>query len=312
MEHADAASVEVLLFGELLADQFPDGDRIGGAPLNVARHLQAFGARPRLLSRIGADDLGHSLLQHLRDWDLDAGGIQRDAQHPTGRVQVHLAKGGHRFEILPDQAYDHIEAGIALKDAQAINPALLYFGTLAQRCASSRQALHALVEKLKIPRFLDLNLRPPWFDRGIIEASLAAADILKLNGQELTELGTLLNVNADSRPEQAAHFITRFSLDAILVTEGAEGAWMLDAGGTLIRADANRPVAASAEGDSVGAGDAFSAVFILGLTRDWPVETSLARANDFAGAICGVRGAVPLDDSFYRPYLNDWEHTPAT
>ncbi|HJT50968.1 MAG TPA: carbohydrate kinase, partial [Nitrosospira sp.] len=36
----------VLLFGEILIDRFPDRDVLGGAPLNVARHLRAFGCAP--------------------------------------------------------------------------------------------------------------------------------------------------------------------------------------------------------------------------------------------------------------------------
>ena len=37
----------IALFGEVLIDQFPEGQRIlGGAPFNVAWHLQAFGQKP--------------------------------------------------------------------------------------------------------------------------------------------------------------------------------------------------------------------------------------------------------------------------
>ncbi|WP_045224587.1 PfkB family carbohydrate kinase [Methyloterricola oryzae] len=310
MEISDTASVEILVFGEVLADQFPDGDRIGGAPLNVARHLQAFGARPRLLSRIGRDELGERLLRLLRGWGMETAGIQTDDRHPTGRVQVHMAAGGHRFEILPDQAYDHIEAALTLDHAQS--PHLIYFGTLAQRSAGSRQALQALLGGTGGKRFLDLNLRPPWFDRDIIERSLETADLLKLNGEELAVVADLLELPKAAAREQATRLIAGYDLEAILVTEGAEGAWMLDAAGALTRTETASNNAAPVAGDTVGAGDAFSAVFILGLIRDWPPERTLRRAHAFAGAICNIRGAVPLDESFYLPFLNDWEYTPAT
>jgi fructokinase len=310
MAISDTASVEILVFGEALADQFPDGDRIGGAPLNVARHLQAFGARPRLLSRIGRDALGERLLQLLRGWGMETAGIQIDGRRPTGRVRVHMAVGGHRFEILPDQAYDHIEAPLALSHAHSSH--LIYFGTLAQRSAGSRQALQAVLGATCGKRFLDLNLRPPWFDRDIVERSLEASDLLKLNGEELAVIADLLELPEASAREQAAGLIAAYGLDAILVTEGAEGAWLLDSGEGLTRTEAASSSAARVEGDTVGAGDAFSAAFILGLTHGWPPEITLRRAHAFAGAICSIRGAVPLDESFYQPFLRDWEHTPAT
>ena len=47
------------VFGEVLFDHFPDGSRVlGGAPFNVAWHLQAFGQSPRFISRIGNDPAG--------------------------------------------------------------------------------------------------------------------------------------------------------------------------------------------------------------------------------------------------------------
>ena len=48
-----------VLFGEVLFDTYPDGNRVlGGAPFNVASHLQAFGARPLFVSRVGEDPNG--------------------------------------------------------------------------------------------------------------------------------------------------------------------------------------------------------------------------------------------------------------
>ena len=58
--------------------------------------------------------------------------------------------------------------------------------------------------------------------------------------------------------------------------------------------------------DSVGAGDAFAAIFLLGRMRAWPLERTLARANAFAGAICTVPGAVPRDLAFYDTWEMRW------
>ena len=58
--------------------------------------------------------------------------------------------------------------------------------------------------------------------------------------------------------------------------------------------------------DTVGAGDAYASVFLLGQARAWPLALTLARANEFAAAICGVSGAVPADLAFYQPFISRW------
>jgi fructokinase len=56
----------------------------------------------------------------------------------------------------------------------------------------------------------------------------------------------------------------------------------------------------------VGAGDAFASVLILGLTRGWPLEQRLARAQSFASAMVGRQGATVQDPAFYEPFRDDW------
>ena len=59
--------------------------------------------------------------------------------------------------------------------------------------------------------------------------------------------------------------------------------------------------------DTVGAGDGFAAVFILGTLRNWSVAYTLAQANRFAAAVCSIRGAIPDDPEFYQPFQTDWQ-----
>ncbi|NNM83413.1 MAG: carbohydrate kinase, partial [Burkholderiales bacterium] len=153
----------VVLFGEVLADRFPDGDVLGGAPFNVARHLKAFGLNPVLITRVGNDELKDELMRRMVDCGMETLGVQIDPEHPTGQVLVHFEDGKHRFEIAPDQAYDHIHAGMAERASLSIQPDLVYFGTLAQRNKVSRRALCNLL-RCDAPRMLDLNLREPWYN----------------------------------------------------------------------------------------------------------------------------------------------------
>ncbi|PIY21146.1 MAG: carbohydrate kinase [Deltaproteobacteria bacterium CG_4_10_14_3_um_filter_60_8] len=294
----------VALFGEVLVDVFPDRRVPGGAPFNVARHLLAFGLHPVLITRTGIDVLREELMATMTALGMDIRGVQSDPFHPTGQVMVHMANGAHRFEILPKQACDFINASHARMLALAVEPALVYFGTLAQRHKVSRQALGALLKSVEAPRLLDINLREPWYDLPTLKSSLAQADMVKLNNDELLEIARLLRIDTTDATRQAAILIEQFSLCKILVTCGAEGAWLLDAEGNV----ATLPAGESVEiVDTVGAGDGFASVFILGLFKNWPVEQTLLRADQFARSLCKIRGAVPPDDDFYKPFREAWD-----
>ena len=58
--------------------------------------------------------------------------------------------------------------------------------------------------------------------------------------------------------------------------------------------------------DTVGAGDAFAAICILGLLNHWSMEEMLTRAGIFASAACTIRGAAPETSDFYLPYIESW------
>lgn len=292
----------VLLFGEILIDRFPDQEALGGAPFNVAMHLCAFGCVPVLVTRIGQDSAGSRLLQVLESSGLPIHGVQLDSTHPTGMVEVHLTPEGHRFNILPDRAYDHIHPRLSRMTALAVNPELVYFGTLAQR-AHSHRALRHILRAVGGQRFFDVNLRDPWVSTEKLLWSLRHANIVKANDTELKRIADLLDLEAGSPDEQAKALVQHYQLDGLLITCGATGAWWLDNSGQQT-ALATDPIADIR--DTVGAGDAFSAVFMLGLLHHWTIMVALQRAHRFAAAICRIRGAIPEHSDFYKPFLEEW------
>jgi fructokinase len=299
-----AQKIAVVLFGEVLIDVFPDGNVLGGAPFNVARHLRAFGLHPVLISRTGTDELREEVIRTMSGFDMDTTGIQSDPLHPTGQVAVHLEADHHRFEILDNQAYDFIHPAISRLVGMSVQPELVYFGTLAQRHSVSRRALSALLRSINRPSILDLNLRKPWYDTQILNRSLERADIVKMSNEELAALARILRLRGTNEKTQAAALIRKYQLDRVLVTCGKRGAWLLDKKGMQAE-DGNSSDAVEIV-DTVGAGDAFTAVFIVGTLLGWPTQRTLARANHFAAAICGIRGAIPHEQDFYRPFLREW------
>lgn len=295
----------VALFGEVLADVFPDRSVLGGAPFNVSRHLKAFGLNPVLITRTGNDVLRIKLLEAMADWGMETMGVQCDQNYPTGQVKVHFEGASHRFEILPEQAYDHIHATVARMVALSIHPELIYFGTLAQRQAASRRALKMVLGSVHAPAFFDVNLRAPWYAAQVLRRSLRQADTVKLNNEEMATLAEMFALPGDTLAGHARAFMQMFDIGQVLVTCGAEGAWLVERDGEMVHAKAQQRMVDVV--DTVGAGDGFSAVFILGQLNQWPVAQTLSRAHEFAAAICTLRGAIPKHSDFYEPFLSAWQ-----
>jgi fructokinase len=286
-----------IVFGEVLFDQFPDGSVVaGGAPFNVAWHLTAFGADPLFISRVGDDPLGHRIRGMMADWGMDRAGLQKDSAHPTGTVRVTIEDGEPSYEIVADRAWDHIDADSLPPFAEQ---GLLYHGSLALRSASSAKTLQRLRSRLPATALLDVNLRDPWWQAERVLADIGAADWVKLNGEELRRL------LPDSVDEAAA--VAALQADngpsLVIVTHGEAGATAWRAGQPPLRV---APSTAASVVDTVGAGDAFASVLLLGRWRGWDLTMTLQRAQAFAAALVGVRGATVNDVGFYRCFRQQW------
>ncbi len=175
----------IVVYGEALVDDFTTEQVVGGAPFNVARHLAAFMAPQLMVTRIGNDHNGAVVHAEFERFAMSEAGLQIDKMEETGRVVVERTTRGHRFVILPGQAYDYINPEQALAAFETVDADCLYFGTLAQRCPRSRDTLHALLEASAAHRFLDLNLRDGQYDERCVFHSLHAADLVKVNEEEL-------------------------------------------------------------------------------------------------------------------------------
>jgi fructokinase len=300
-----------VVFGEALVDDFGTEQLVGGAPFNVARHLAAFLEPQLMITRIGDDGNGAVVRAEFERFAMLAAGLQIDPMEETGRVLVERGPQGHRFSIQPGQAWDYIDADAAIASLAAVAPAALYFGTLAQRGTVSSSALAALLAAVPGTRFLDLNLRPDEYDLEGVTRSLQAANIVKVNEEELQVLfGWYCRIDpseqlaADQVHTACRSLLQMFSLDGMVVTMGHRGsAWFGADGVTLVNRDNPAPPFVI---DTVGAGDGFAAILLLGRARGWALETTLARANEFAGAICAIAGAVPRDLGFYDKWVARW------
>lgn len=286
-----------LIFGEVLFDCFPDGREIpGGAPFNVAWNLRALGMNPLFISRVGADARGEEIIRHMNAWSMTTRCLQTDPARPTGKVLVTLQNGEPHFDILPDQAYDHIDScAPAAVDAAPF----LYHGSLALRSQANRDALAELKKHSPCPVFIDVNLRDPWWSRDQVLSLLKDAECLKLNEQELA----ILFPGEAEETGSWKEILDRFRLKGLFVTRGSRGATAVTPdGGTCSVA----PAGSVEVVDTVGAGDAFSSVLLIGLAENWPMPLIMERAQDFASGVVSLQGATTRDRDFYLTYATKW------
>lgn len=305
-------SLRCVLLGEALVDLLPQGPVIGGAPFNVARNLAGLGEAPLLITRLGRDALGREVLDEFARFAMPTTGVQHDETLPTGSVNVVMENGSHRFEIGPDQAWDAIDTATACTAIEQAQPALVYFGSLAQRASASREAIRASLAATNAVRFLDLNLRDGPDNERLARESVALAHVLKLNEDELARvLGWLVGAELASAAwgtpthrAGIAELCRRFPLRRLIVTRGERGYAAFDSRGQCIAEGLPPRVAVT---DTVGAGDAFTAVCMLGILHAWPIEAALQRAGEFATAVCTLAGAVSPEADFYTAWRTRWQ-----
>lgn len=277
---------KVVCIGEILWDAMPSGLFLGGAPYNVAYHMNHLGVRVSFISRVGRDRLGREASRRMGRAGLSTRFLQVDEQLETGFVEVVLAESGKpEYEIINPAAWDAIEltetARKVIRSADAV-----VFGTLAQRSEISRQTIRQL-KNCRGMKVLDLNFRKPYVDSVITQESLEMADVVKMNDEELEILRDWYQLPGNFEADMA-ELADRFSIQLICVTCGAEGA-RLYRNGDVFRAD-GIPVSVR---DTVGAGDAFLAALVTGKLQDVSPDRLVDLANRFGAYVATCEGGTP-------------------
>ena len=315
-------SNKVIVLGEALVDVFDSGPQAGGAPFNVARTLAALGVEALFVSRLGAnatmqaDKWAQFLLANAQHYGLSTQGLQLDPQRTTGTVRIEQHADHHHFEITRDVAWDYLDLPQAQNYLNAVlggsAPAFIYFGTLAQRQATSRATIAAVVRATRqyphCIRYLDVNLRESADNQTITQKSLELADWVKVNEEELHQILAWFDVPAPGigklLENSIAAFMRRFSLQRLIVTRAEKGYASYGESGQCEAQGSGKTHPALV--DTVGAGDAFSAVFLAACVHGIPLPQALSLANDCAFAVCGTRGPMLNDKSAYAA----WQTSP--
>ena len=287
----------VVAIGAVLWDVFPDGERLGGAPANFAVHAAAMGARSAMVSCVGDDARGKAALEILSGRGVVVDALQIHAHRPTGTVDVTLVDGQPTYEIVEGVAWDAItwcsELAPIAQSAHA-----LCFGTLDQRDAQSRRAITNFLDAASPDclRVLDVNFRQHYHTYEIVRESIARADVLKLNDEEVV----LLRDYVGGEEDVDAFLIdicARFDLQCVILTLGEQGCRVLGEDGICQAMGKRQQVV-----NTVGAGDAFTAAYVMHLLAGAPMQICAEQANAVGGFVTTQDGGMPPLPARFRVF----------
>jgi len=286
---------QITAIGEILYDIYPTTKNLGGAPLNFLYHVFKLTGQGNIVSRVGKDILGQNIIDLLNDNGISILNIQEDHHHPTGVTTVKLnEKKEPSFNIDEERAYDFIEKASSLEKLVNEKTDCLYFGTLAQRNETSRGTIQSLLNR-KIQYFCDLNIRQKFYTKEIIEISLKAANVLKVNNDELKLLNELFLSDKFEFEKTCEKLIKEFNIEMLAVTLGGNGSRLFKDGYTNHYKTEQPEIV-----DTVGAGDAFASVLCIGYMQNIELKKTNKIANEFAAEICMIEGALPKKNDVYE------------
>ncbi|MGN6640294.1 MAG: PfkB family carbohydrate kinase [Mucilaginibacter sp.] len=273
-------------FGEVLWDMLPEGPQPGGAPLNVAYHLNKRGVKTNIYSKIGNDSQGEQLSSLIHSWGVGKDFLQVDTEYPTSNVIAKMNGNEVSYEIVFPVAWDFIESLDYI--CPLINDSTYFiYGSLASRNEVSRKTLLGLLEN-QCTKVFDINLRPPFISRGLLGELLLKADIVKFNQSELEMVQSVFGGSFSNEASQIRFIQDRFDIPEIIVTKGEFGAsyyknhQIFNAWGIEVKVQ-----------DTIGSGDSFLAAFVSGHFLNNKPEDIIRDAVAMGAFIATKKGGCP-------------------
>jgi fructokinase len=283
--------MKILCFGEIVWDEIGGQRFIGGGPFNVAAHAHILGvAEVFLFSAVGHDPLGESTREVVRQAGVHDAFV-KTVDTDTCVVKATLDQSGNATFFIPDPtSFDRIEATDEdIERVRAMQFDGLYFGSIAQRRATTRNSLRRLIEHGGFQHvFCDVNLRMNYYDRDVLEWSLQHSDTVKLNEEEAAVVRQLFGIEEREHQPFCERLRRDFGIQWVCLTGGEKGAWI-----SWPQGFAHCPALRVEVADTIGSGDAFAAAMISKLYAQASPNDACAFACRVGGLVASRRGAVP-------------------
>ena len=266
------------------AGRLGDVDRFragwGGDTANFVLAAARLGGACGYVTRVGQDAFGAAFVAMLEEHGVDASRVKADAERHTGLYFVtYSEKREHRFDyVRRGSAASHLSgtdidpdyvAGAEVLHASGISQAI------SRSCADAVRLAMETARQAATTVSYDANVRPALGDR----------ETLRRNFEAAVALADIVFVSEDDAAHLYGDIPLETVLDRILGEQPRLAVAKLGADGCLIRSESGErchvPAWKIEAVDATGAGDAFSAGFVLSLLRD----AELAEAGRYANAV---------------------------
>ncbi|MDO8361874.1 MAG: carbohydrate kinase [Actinomycetota bacterium] len=306
----------IVVAGEALVDLVIDTEgnvkaKLGGGPYNVARTIGRLGLPVSFLGAISTDRFGSRLFAQL-----EADGVQADTivrtDLPTTLAAAELDERGAA-------TYHFYFAGTSAPSLQQVPPAAraaraLHAGTLGLVLEPMATTLLHLMAQLPDDTLLmlDPNCRTGVIsDRAAyvqrVEAAYVRSDVVKVSTDDA------LYLDPSTEPMAYSRALVQRGVQLVLLTDGANGTWVVTADGDELVPTERIEVA-----DTIGAGDSFGGAFLAwwlhhGLTRgDLGNHTAAVEATSAAQEVSAITcQRVGAEPPYRRELSPRWQTQPA-
>jgi D-glycero-beta-D-manno-heptose-7-phosphate kinase len=288
------AGAQVLVLGDAMLDKFIVGrvtrispeapvpvvtfdhemHRIGGAA-NVAHNIASLGGQARLVATTGLDEAATTLAQSCREAGISPALVGDAARPTTTKVRIvternqQVARIDYEAEI---EVSGELESRLVTAIRQyATDAQAIVVSDYLKGCVTLR-VMQAAIEAAagRIPVLVDPKI--PHMDR------YAGATLITPNHVE-AEAATLMRVRSTADAREAARaFKERARCEAVLMTRGDQGMWLLSS-----EAEGSLPASAREVADVTGAGDTVIATMALALAAGANYTEATRLANQAAG-----------------------------
>jgi sugar/nucleoside kinase (ribokinase family) len=269
---------------DALANITAQSEGNGGGAYNVTKNLAKLGCGFPLagIGLIGQDVDGEVILHDCEDHGIDCFGIQKTTLAPTSYTDVMTVNSTGRRTFFHQHGANALlaESHFDLSKSTAM---IFYLGYLCllrkldTLDANGRTKASLLLEQarnLGMTTVADLVSNETGNFSAIVNPSLPHLDYLFLNEYELARLVGGEASNLPAQLENQAREVLARGIRRAVIVHWPEGALCVCEDGAVTLQPAVRMPANAIVG-AAGAGDAFSAGFLLGLHEGWPLQRSL-------------------------------------
>lgn len=242
----------------------------GGSAVNVAIDGSRLGLKTAIIAKIGFDSFGRIVVDELLKEGVDISGLRVSSTERTGFTIVAIDSNGEITMYGYKGAAEELEPQDVASDIIA---SAGYVHIASLRVDTSMKVVE-IAEKNDVKLSWDPGRILSTEGLKRLEQLIRRVDIVMLNNKELA---ALVGVDPESYRE-GARVVKDLGPEIVVVKLGARGVYILSN-------DVDEEVlAVKADGvvDTTGAGDAFAAGFIAGLSRGYSIKKAALYANAVA------------------------------